>query len=365
MSLLKFEWKKIHQAKLPYYLLAFTLLAITLLFVRNVWQQPQVISDQVTYFSEFSSDLRMELEGDREALKAGANPVLEDKIASGSTLYSKLGELTTNLQAGKRVEALTNEVSVYDLAGVYKAKEGTFALSESDMEAEKALNKELLALQLPKEDISRSILPSAFTYFVMKMLLSGFGILFVLLTVIGFVTREYEEKSIRLAYTLPIKRVHYLLVKLGLFVGIGVAWVAISTVYAYTISTMFGTPLENQFQYPLLSNGETWVTIQDMVQRFSWIGLLVLIATLTIGWAIAVSTRSTLVGYTVAIAVVGGGSYLALDGRVAAWNPLQLFNVPQALLALPSTSTTIPLLSVVLIAGLMVAVVQWNKKRSV
>lgn len=365
MSLLKFEWKKIHQAKLPYYLLAFTLLAISLLFVRNVWEQPQVISDQVTYFNKFSSDLRSEMDGDRETLKAGANPVLEDKTATASMLYQKLGELTTNLQAGKRVEALTNEVSVYDLAGVYKSKEGTFALSTQEMDAEKVLNKELIAQQLPKEDLSRSIVPSVFTYFVVKMLLSGFGILVVLLALIGLVTREYEEKSIRLAFTLPVKRTHYLLVKLGLFIGIGVAWVAISAVYSYTIATLFGTPLENQFQYPLVLRGEEWVTVQDLLQRFSWIGLLVMIAILTIGWAISISTRSTVISYIAVIAILGGGSYLALNGDASSWNPLQLFNLPQALLTSTDADTAIPILSVSLIAVLMVVAVQWNKKRSV
>lgn len=365
MSLIKFEWKKIHQAKLPYYLLAFTLLAISLLFVRNVWQQPQIISEQVSYFNKFSSDLRMELASDREILKSGPNPELEDKIETGGSLYTKISELTFNLQSGKRVEALTSEVSVYDIATVYKSKEGTFALAPQDMEAEKALNKELIALQLPKEDVGRSIIPSVFTYFVMKMLLSGFGILFVILTLIGFVTREYEEKSIRLAYTLPIKRAYHLLVKLGLFVGIGVAWVAISTVYAYTISILFGTPLESQFQYPMTPRGEDWMTVQDLLQRFSWVGLLVIVAIVTIGWAISVSARSTIVSYVMALAIIGGGSYLALDEDTSSWSPLQLFNLPDALLASETTTTFVPILSVSLIAILVIVAVQWNKRRSV
>ena len=365
MSLIKFEWKKIHQAKLPYYLLAFTLLAISLLFVRNVWQQQQIISEQVTYFNKFSSDVRMEMEGDRELLKAAPNPALEDKMATGSSLNMELGELTTNLQSGKRVEALSSEVSVYDIATIYKSKEGTFALASQDVEAEKALNKELIALQLPKEDINRSVMPSVFTYFVVKMLISGFGVLFVLLTLIGFVTREYEEKSIRLAYTLPVKRAHHLLVKLGLFIGVGIAWVGISTVYAYTISTLFGTSLDGQFQYPLTLIGEDWVTVQDLLQRFSWIGLLVMAAVLTIGWAIAVSARSTVVSYIMILAVIGGGSYLALEGATSSWNPLQLFNLPGALLTSETATTLGPILSVSLIAVLVVVAVQWNKRRSV
>lgn len=364
MSLFQFEWKKMHQSKLPYYFLILTLLFITFLFIRNHSQQMQIVNEQVTYFSKFASDIRMELETDREMLKAGQNPELEEKTIAGSVVYAKLNELIYNLKNGKQLDALQSEISVYDTASVYQKKEGTFALSPEDMEAEKALNKELIAVQLPKEDVHRSITPALFTYSIASYMLSGIGILFVLLMVLGFVTREYEEKSIRLQYTLPVSRSRHMVAKLGAFLSFGVTWLVAGITYAYILARLFGMPREGQFQYPLRPNEEGWTTVQDMLQWFSWAGVLGMISILVIGWSVATSFRSTIVSYLSVLVLVGGGSYLAQLGS-AKWNPIQIFDTPGNLLAQDASAMRITLLAVSVMGVLLIGTIHWNKRRSV
>ena len=61
--MLLFEFKKLFRSKLFFYFLIFSIIAVTLLFVRNVWQQESVRAEKITYFSKFARDVSMELEG--------------------------------------------------------------------------------------------------------------------------------------------------------------------------------------------------------------------------------------------------------------------------------------------------------------
>lgn len=365
MSLLLFEFKKLFRSKLLFYFLIFSIIAVTLLFVRNFWQQESVRAEKITYFSKFARDVSMELEGNRKVLEDNPSPELEEQVRIGSMVYAQVNEVVNAIQSQQTMDELTSENMLYQTAKQYKALGGTFYLSETEMDRVTRLNDELIRKGLPKEDLKLTIQPLLFTQLVLSYALTGFGFLALLLILLSSVTGEYEEKNVRLVYTLPFSRARYMLIKLGSFLVAGGMWLTIVTVSAYTLASQFTDGLENQSAYPFAEVEGNWILITDVIQNGMVLGGLALILVLTFGWFIGYTFRSTLLSYLIAILVVAGGALLVINGGPYQWNPLSALQVQQTLLDQYSTQWRIYLLLLFSIVILVIGTLSINRKRGV
>lgn len=365
MSLLLFEFKKLFRSKLFLYFFVLSIIAVTLLFVRNVSQQESVRAEKITYFSKFARDVSMELEGNRKVLENNPSPELEEQVRIGSMVYAQINEVVNAIQSQKTMDELTMENTLYQTAKQYKAIGGTFYLSETEMDQVTRLNDELIRKGLPKEHLKFTIQPLLFTQLVLSYALTGFGFLALLLILLSSVTGEYEEKNVRLIYTLPFSRSSYMLIKLGSFLIAGVVWLTVVTFSAYILASQFTEALENQSAYPFAEVEGSWIQIADIIQSGLILGGMALILVLTFGWFIGYTFRSTLISYLLVILVVAGGALLVINAEPYLWNPLNALQVHQTLLDHYSTQWRIYLLLLFSIVLLVMGTLSINRKRGV
>ncbi|MFC6038896.1 ABC transporter permease subunit [Paenisporosarcina macmurdoensis] len=365
MNLLLFEFKKLFRSKLVLYFLVFSLIAVTLLFVRNVWQQERVQAEKIDYFSKFARDVSMELQGNRKVLEDNSLPALEEQVRVGSMLYSQLNEVIFAIQSQRTMDEVTKENLLYEKAKEYKVLGGTFHLSDAEMDRVTRLNDQLIREGLPKEDLKLTVQPLLFTQLVLSYAMTGFGFLALLLILLSSVTGEYEEKNVRLVYTLPFSRSRYMLIKLGSFLVVGLVWLTVVALSAYVLASQFTEAVENQSAYPFAEVEGNWIQIVDVIPKGLLLGGMSLILVLTFGWFIAYTFRSTLLSYLIAILVVAGGALLVMNGGSSPWNPLSALQVQQTLLEQYLTQWRIYLLLLVSIALLVVGTLSINRKRGV
>ncbi|BAC12228.1 hypothetical conserved protein [Oceanobacillus iheyensis HTE831] len=280
MKILLFEWKKLWKSKAFILLLLVSMILIAGLFIRNYIYQDIVKSQKIEMYQDHASNVLSQLMGDQEdrrEIGEGVDPILEEKVEVGSSLYGKHEELITAINEDEEITALQLENETYDLAIKYHSLEKNYPLSKIDMEDEIRLNEELLMKQLPKENLNASIQPAVFMKQVIQLLLNTFGFL-ILIVIIGTpMIKEFDDNTIRLTYGLPISSRRMVLSKWGGLVLSGMTWFGIVLLFTYFIVATFGKELPNPFEYPFYTEQMNFILGEDYIQQSIIFGMLYLL----------------------------------------------------------------------------------------
>lgn len=277
MQMIKFEWKKLWKSKTYFILLFITIAFIASLFIRNFYYQDIVKAEKIERFQDHVSVVITQYIGDVKSLSEKnrvVDPSLEEAVANGKALHEKLQELITVIDTDEHLTALTLEIEVYELAMQYQSLDRRFDLSKVEMEDEITLNEQLLEKELPKEDLHASIQPAIFMKQIVQLVLNTFGFFIIFITIGTPILKDFDDKSIKLSYALPISS-PYMVISKWISASISaISWLIIVIVSSYGISMIFGKKETNPFEYPLFTADNSLITAESYLQQSILFGLL-------------------------------------------------------------------------------------------
>lgn len=366
MKLILFEWKKLLRTKLFPIFYILTIVFIAFLFSRNYLQQDLVKAKKIDYFSNIASEVYWINWADREILKQNDDPELKEKLEVGERLREQLRELIGHIDNNQWREELQKEneayVSAEEYIVVYKEMIG---LNLSDMELIKKLNNELLKRGLPKEDFDLSIQPSIFMKQVINLILNPFGYVILLFVLGTIITREFEEKNIKMVYALPIPRAKYVAIKFFTFLSAAFLWVATIFIVSYALPTIFGNAEGDVFNYPLYTENETFISTSEYLQQallysFSFTAFAVSVL-VVFGFVL----RNTILTFLCVLLVFSAGWFFTNNGLHVFANPFTYQMMDPAILKTPSYYPGGGIVLVISITILIFLTMVLNRKRGI
>lgn len=362
MSLLLFEFKKLFRTRVLLVVVAGTLLLIGALFIRNVIQQDTVTADKIEWFSGYMQEVTGQNRTDAKMLEDHPDEVIERRLEIGVSLQKQLNELISFIEKGAWQEELQQEIVVYKTAIAYKDARGNYTMSNADMEDEIRINERLLALQLAKEDRSRSIQPPLFMKQMVSLILNPFGFIILLVLVGTVVTREFEDYNIQMIYTYPIPKWRYVLIKFTGMLTVGVLWISIIFFVSYLLPSLVSEPRENSFKYPLLLATGEILDVDTYVKAallYSAGVLCFVVAAVTL---IGFLFRQTIISSIVVVAIFIGGWMGTRNGLDRFWNPFTYVSENEAIL---TRSAYYPggLIVLVGFAIVLLVIAMWGNQR--
>ncbi|MGL4521907.1 MAG: ABC transporter permease, partial [Bacilli bacterium] len=224
MALFLFEFKKIMKTKVFSIFIATTIIGVVTIFFYNYFQQDDIQTKKVAYFSERGSEVLKDILLLREQLKTHSNDDSERRLSTGELLFEDINTLIKHIENREWKKELEAEIKVYENAIKYKELKGSFKNSNQEMKDTMELNKKLLEVNLPKEDDELSIQPMIFMEKISSLVFNGFGFYLLTLLFCYLITKEFEERNMRWIFTLPIAKSKYVLVKFVCYVCCGLFW---------------------------------------------------------------------------------------------------------------------------------------------
>lgn len=250
MNLFLFEFRKIFFSKKFIYLLLLLVIGIAFLFVRNVTFQSYIEKEEArkldiqTKASQANSRVhRLTLENDPEnelALKLQPmNAEIQDQ------LY-KLVSVPT--QEWEKKLTMQNEILANTLA--YKNEGGDYPISEKEITEGIALNEKLLQEGIQPQHNTYSIAMPNFVKMIVDLFIN-FGALLIFILIIGeTLSGEYENHSINLLFSQPLKKTRIIMSKFWSAVVIYIIMMGVILLSATAIGFVFGE--KGTFNYPIL-----------------------------------------------------------------------------------------------------------------
>ncbi|GGA78071.1 ABC transporter permease subunit [Ornithinibacillus halotolerans] len=251
MRLLSFELKKILFSKKFLYILIGIAVGVGILMGRNIIFESNIekeARDKVDELLEINfSNSKIHnaiLEDDPE------NELEQELSRLNSAMVNNLYETRNLLAPTKFREKLKLEMEYYSLAEEYKQKGGDHALSFQEISYSLALNEKLLEEDIPPEHETYS---RAFPNFIKQVvdLFVNLGAIILMLLLIGeIMSSEFENRSINLLFTQPLKRAHIITSKF--FSSIILYF--ITTIFLLAITLIIGYVFGYQgfFNYPVV-----------------------------------------------------------------------------------------------------------------
>ncbi|WP_042220666.1 ABC transporter permease [Oceanobacillus manasiensis] len=366
MKIIQFEWKKLWKSKAFIAILLITIALIAGLFTRNYFYQDIVKTQKMEMFREHSLNVISQVDADRDTLEEigeGVDPILEENVELGLSLYRKLQELRAAVDAGEDLSALQLENEAYELAMQYLSKDKRYPLTEIEMQDEVKLNEELLQKELPKEDLQASIQPAVFMKQVMQLLFNTFGF-FILVVIIGTpIVKEFDDHTIKLTYGLPISSHRLVLSKWLSMVLSGAIWFGLVLLAAYAVSTVLGKDLANPFEYPLYTEQMTFITMGEYVTQSIFFGLFYLILLMSFFIFLSFLLKSTLVVHIVLLILFVVNFIMTSNGVIHPIIPWSYQELGQAVILSETASWIGAVLSLVLTSILLLFAILTSKRR--
>ncbi|MCG3087603.1 ABC transporter permease subunit [Sporosarcina cyprini] len=365
MRQLLFEMKKMTRTRLLFFLAAGTLLLIGAIFIRNVLQQDMVTAEKVESFSNHLQDVSSQNRTDLMMMEDEPSEELELRLNKGLDLQDKLNELIDSISKGLWEDELQGEIEVSRSAMAYKDARGRYTMSHADLEDTIRLNEQLLALGLPKEDPDRSNQPPLFMKQMMVLVLNpvGYTVLFLLLGI--SITREFEDRNMRMVYAFPVPRWRLVLVKFISLLLVAMSWLVYFLLLSYLLPNLVMETREQIFDYPLL------LTSGELMRVGSYINEAVLYSAGTLFFATAMVTligfgfRQTIVSSVIITALFTGGWMLARNGMDVFLNPFTYVSGNQVILSQPAFYPGGILVLLIVSIVLLFAAMWSNQRRGV
>ncbi|MCU5436131.1 ABC transporter permease subunit [Bacillus mobilis] len=365
MNIFLFELKKMLYSNILFTLIIATMLIICGLFLHNTLKQDIVQMKKIELFSKYETEVFNQVTRDKDTLKKGPNAKIESRLEIGLPLLKHLNQLIQEVKDNKWKNELQIEMKVYDLAMRFEQVEGSFSASEKDMKKAIQLNENLLQQGLQKEDLDLSIQPSLFMKKVISLLLNALGFLILLLLLGTVITKEFEDHTIKLAYTLPISRSHYILIKFFSLLLVSLLWILLVFSLSYILPTIFGKSTGNIFNYPLFTKTETIISSGTYLKTALTYSLCYSTVAISLLVLIGFWIRNTLVTYLILTFILSSGFILSKIGFNPFLSPLSYQQIDHVIL---DNNGYYPLGAVVLIGStflLLLCAICMNRKRGV
>jgi ABC-2 type transport system permease protein len=251
MRLLSFELKKILFSKKFLYILIGIVIGVAFLMARNLIFESSIekeASERVDELLEINfANAKMHqsiLEEDPE------NEEEQELRRLNSAMINNLYEARNVLEPNQFQQRLRLQNVYYSTAKEYKEKGGEHSLTFQEISHSLALNKKLLESTIPPEHETYS---RAFPNFIKQVidLFITLGALIIVLLVLGeIMSSEFENRSINLLFTQPLKRTHILASKFWSSIIVYM----ITTVFLFAVTFIIGYVFGYQgtFNYPIV-----------------------------------------------------------------------------------------------------------------
>lgn len=263
MKFFLFELKKIAWTKKYLIIIAVLICSVAFLFIRNVFFEEFAIEQrnkEIVFFIDTSTSKNNNY--NRQLEQLDGDEEIEEKKELNLLILKFANDLRSAVLEHNWEKELFVENQLVLAIRDYKATGEDYPLSESDIDYTLALNHTLLDLGIPPEYENYSTAYPNFLKQVVDVFINYGGLIIVLLLIGEILTREFENKSINLLFTLPLKRSQLIWSKFFSGALISIFAFAIIIVAGYTIGKIFGT--EGSFAYPILiekAEGFYYITI--------------------------------------------------------------------------------------------------------
>lgn len=369
MKLFLFELKKIFFSVRFQYLFAILLLIIAALYIRNIAFQDLVIEQEERQVDTSTREVQSNLRAlNFQLTKDPSNELLSTRVHHLADALNALYDWKPLLQSDDWQARVQTENAFLKAMLSYKEAEGEFSVSSSEMERTLAWNEQLLrqGIEPSPENYSTS-LPN-FMKQITDVYVNIGAIILLLLLVGDLLTTEFEQGSIRLLYTQPLKKSAILHAKF--FTAISVYLFLTISIYIFTWMLGLVIGKAGSFSYPvMIDKGEsfTFIPISQYIQ-WSLIGTsCIVLLVISLCMLISIYSKNAIVTLLSVMVLLIGGYFLmhALSWSSQSWiNPFQLVFTGRTIQTLSGLWVySVPI--TLLLSLLLYLFALWKMKRSV
>lgn len=331
MRLLAFELNKILFSKKFLYLIIGIVLAIAFLFIRNIIFQSYIEKQE----REEIDELLEVGYGNSKVHNAIVEAEPENKeelerLLVNSELINYLFELRTLIESDDWQAKLALENDYLNKVVVYKELKGEHPYTYGEINHKLALNQELLDKNIPpKHETYSNTLPN-FMKQVMSLFVHVGAILIVLLLVGDVMSSEFENRSINLLFTQPLKRTDIITSKFVSSIILYLITTVIIVAAMYLIGLLFGE--KGHFNYPIVIEKDHAINFMTITE---YMVIAITVVSVTILFVIALCIlyslffKNTLATLFTVLATLVLGYVLT---SFISWSPLSWVNPFQYLL---------------------------------
>ncbi|WP_047984989.1 ABC transporter permease [Ornithinibacillus californiensis] len=331
MRLLSFELKKIVFSKKFLYILLGIVIGIGFLMGRNV-----------IFESNIEKEAREQIDELLEVNFANAkihNSILEDDPENeeqkelrrlNSAMINNLYETRNLLAPNQFQERLKLQNEYYSTAEEYKQKGGEHSLTYQEISHSLALNEKLLESEIPPEHETYSRAFPNFIKQVVDLFINLGAILIIILLVGEIMSSEFENRSINLLFTQPLKRTHIITSKLLSSIIVYVLTTAFLLAVALIIGYVFG--YRGFFDYPIVvevNQQIEFITIAEYLLIAVIVVSVSVFLIITLCVLLSLFFKNTLATLFSVLGILLAGYVLI---STISWSPMAWFNPFQYLL---------------------------------
>lgn len=255
MRLFLFELKKMAWNRKFFIILVALICAVGALFGRNLMFQDYADEQQkkeAAFFMERSTSINRSYDDLLERL--GEDEEIEARKELNLRVLRFAREFRDALYEDDWQTAVFIENQLMIAISEYKETGEDFPISDAEVAHRLAKNHMLLELDIPPEFEGYSTAYPNFLKQVVDVFISYGGVLIVLLLVGEILTREFENQSIQLLFTLPLERAKIIWAKFFSACIISIATFAVTIGVGVLIGKLFGE--DGSFAYPVLVEKE-------------------------------------------------------------------------------------------------------------
>lgn len=337
MRLLSFELKKIVFSKKFLYLMLLIIIGVAALFLRNVTfgaymekEELQMIEAQIETSQANSRNHRLALEADPDNEK-------EDKLqAINRPILDSLYELVAIVKTDDWKNKLTLQNEILMKTAEYKEEGGDHPLSDKEISHTLALNQKLLDKGIMPEHETYSIAWPNFMKQVVDLFINLGALIIILLLIGETLSSEYENHSIKLLFTQPLKRTRIIMSKFWSSVILFLFATAILLVSTIVIGLIFGE--KGTFEYPVViekNNAIEFLTVSGYMTQSIIVVSVTIVMVIALYLLYSLLLKHTLSTLFVLLGTLLGGYALTafISWSSFAWfNPFQYLMPGEAIL---------------------------------
>lgn len=255
MKLFLFEFKKIAWTRKFLVILIVLFISVAFLFIRNIlfkdYAQEQK-NAEIALFIETSTSKDNNFTHELEQL--GDNEETEKKKKLNLNVLNLAKELLLEMDNDNWNTTLTIENRLLVAISEYKAVDEDYPISDRDIAYRLAMNHTLLVLGIPPEFEHYSTAFPNFVKQVVDLFINYGGLMIALLLIGEIITREFENRSINLLFTLPLSRAKLIRDKYFSALMISLLTFIFIMILGLVIGKFFGA--KGTFAYPVLIEKE-------------------------------------------------------------------------------------------------------------
>jgi len=371
MKLFSFELKKLLFSKKFLVMILLLIAGVIFLFLRNMSLQSYITNEERQSIEE-----KLEISYTNSALhktklEQDPNDKQEKKKRDiNSTIIDTLYELRQASVTDDWKNKLTWQIKLLDNVNAYKNEGGMFPLTAKDINYQHALKQHLLEKNIPPEHQSYSIALPNFMKYATDLFIPIAAIILMMLLTGDILTSEYENNSIRLLFTQPLKRTHIITSKFATAFLTYLCICLIFVISTFAIGTFFGE--KGTFDYPIImeiNDSIHFISIFEYISRSFIVMSVLILFIISLQLLFSILFKHTILSLFVSAMtlIAGYGITVFVTWDLSGWvNPFQYLMTKETLVIQHTASwyQSIPITLVVSII-LFVITIQHVKRSKV